>query len=131
MNFILKSNRNVRLKALHLISSYGTLIGFPSARINRNIIENASYPIEWGERKVLFLEPDIKEIESELDPIQYCVWLDSEPLKEKILNSGYTDGSELVVIWFGEKPAGEPIINVIGKYLSEIDWDRYAENFDY
>lgn len=123
----LASGKIVTLEAFHMSRTYGCLItGKPNKEINTDIINNISYPSNWGKRKAVFNKSDLYISEDVLKPIVYSAWLSSKSINDK---DNQFDGSDIVVIWFGDSLKGESIDKLIVSILEELDWDKNAENF--
>jgi hypothetical protein len=127
MEIKLKSGLEVRVDGFHFGYTYGGLLeGMPNERINKNIFKRTNCPLGWGARKTLKIKPEKSEFKSELKHCYYAVWLHSnEPIEPEC------DGCELVVIWFGDKPDGRKIEEVITTGIEDINWKKNAEDFYY
>ena len=123
----LESGREVSVEGFSFGYTYGGLLeGSPSAAINKNIVERTSYPSDWGRRKVLKIQPDEQDIETWLKPTHYAVWLNSsDPILPEY------DGSELVVVWFGDVPDNRLVEEIIENGIKDIDWGSNAQDFHY
>ncbi len=127
MRIKLKCGREVKVDGFEFGFTYGGLLeGSPNERMNNNIFERTNYSTNWGPRKVLKIRPEINEFKNGLKPAHYSVWLNSnDPINPKF------HGSELVVIWFDEKPNGKTVEEIIQKGVQNIDWDKNARDFEY
>lgn len=123
----LKGCVEVKVDAFEFGYTYANLIeGSPNEMFNEKTFDKASYPPNWGIRKVLKIKPDREEFENKLQPCRYAVWLYSD----EPINPNYS-GSELVVIWFGELPYGKTFIDLIQSGIGEIDWIENAQDFNF
>jgi len=123
----LKCGREVEVDGFEFGITYGGLLeGSPDESLNNSIFDRTSYPAKWGSRKVLKIRPKRIEFQNKLPDCHYSAWLGSI----NSINPDY-DGSELVVIWFGESPNGKTFEEVIQSGIEEIDWDANAQDFEY
>lgn len=122
----LNCGRDVEVNGFEFGHTYrGLLEGSPNERVNRNIFDSISYPLNWGSRKVLKILPSEDDFENGLKPAHYAVWLISNPIKT------IYDRSKLVVIWFGKSPYGKTVEEVIQEGIESIEWNDNAQDFDY
>ena len=129
ITFKLNSGRKVSLISFSFNYTYGgLLIGSPNEKLNKKIISKSTYPTDWGIRKTLKLIPKQSAIENKLKPVCYCALLESEVIQS--LDKTH-DGSNLVVIWFGDHPNNKTIEDILNANLKKIDWEQYAENFNF
>jgi hypothetical protein len=127
MKIKLKCGREVKVDGFEFGYTYGGLIeGSPDERLNKNIFERTTFPSNWGPRRVLKIKPEKSEFKNKLKPTHNSVWLSSDDPK----NPSY-DGSELVVIWFGELPNGKMIEEIIQIGVQNIDWNKNARDFEF
>ncbi len=122
----LKCGTEVNVAGFQFGYTYGGLLeGSPNERLNKSIFDRITYASNWGSRKVLKIQPDIYDFITVLKPLYYIVWLHSnEPI-----NPEY-DGSELVVIWFGDLPNGRLVEDIIQSGVKNINWSENAQDFD-
>lgn len=127
MNITLNCGRVVKVNTFQLGYTYGGLLGgYPHEVMNKHIFDTITYPSNWGSRKVLKIEPEEAELKTELKPSYYTVWLSSDvPVLPQ------NDGSELVVIWFGDSPDGKTVEAIIERGIKAIDWNTHAEDINY
>jgi hypothetical protein len=119
--------KTVMLEAFHMSNTYaGMIVGKPSAEYNNEIIENISYPKDWGARKYYVAKSDIYLKEGVLKPIVYSAWLSAKSINDK---ERQFDGSSIVVIWLGDTIKSYTIEELIVFGLGKFDWDREAENY--
>ncbi len=129
ISFQLNSGREVSLVSFSFTYTYeGLLVGSPDEKRNRKIVLSAKYPSEWGTRNFLIVQPSENEIKTQLKPICYCAWLESDSIN---LTNDNADGSNLIVIWYGDSPDQKNISDILESDLKKIDWDRHAENFNF
>jgi len=94
--------RIANLKSFHFNYTYeGLIAGNHGEHHNEYLRTKLNYPDSWPETTVLLIIPPKEEYENELKPTRYCAYLESTPIN---LNDELSDGSSLVVIWFGEEP---------------------------
>ena len=124
MRIRLNGGLEVEVNSFSYGYTYGSIIeGVPNKKLNEAIIQNASYPSNWGDRKLLKVQPNKSDLENKLKPICYAVWLKSfEPINKRY------DASELVVIWFGDHPDGKSIEYIIESGVKNIDWKKNAQD---
>jgi hypothetical protein len=127
MTIQLHSGKNVQVDSFNFSYTYADLLeGEPDEEYNEEIFEDAYYPSSWGSRKLLKIQPSSEEFETRLKPCMYSVYLVSnDPIVES------NDGSELVVLWFGENPNDRPIKDIIETGVKEIDWEKNAQDIEY
>lgn len=127
MQVQLNCGRDIRIDGFQLGYTYGGLLeGIPNKRMNENIFQRTSYPLNWGERKVLKIKPNKDDFNTALKACYYSVWLHSnDPIDTRY------HGSELVVIWFDERPNNRTIEEIILSGIKDIDWLNNAEDFEY
>ena len=127
IEIVIGNNRNVTVDAFTVDATYAGLLSYTSTeRINKSIFERANYPSSWGNRKVLKILPNEGDFEIPLGLCNYCAWMRADTV-----GLSDSDGSELVVIWFEDKPNGRSIEEIIRKRIRNIDWESNAENFNY
>jgi hypothetical protein len=127
IDILISNNRNVTVDSFTIDSTYAGLLSYTSTeRINKMIFERANYPGSWGNRKILKIEPNDGDYNTPLGLCYYCAWMRSDTV-----GLSDADGSELVVIWFGDLPNARSIENIIQQGISKIDWEANAENFNY
>jgi len=128
MKIKLDSGKEVKVSDFCFGYTYGGMLcGEKNETSNRPIFDDITIPTNWGEdRNVLKLEPTQAEFENQLKPVYYIVWLDSHvPIDPKY------HGSNLIVIWLGDEPAGYKIEDIIFKGIKDIDWDSNARDYEY
>jgi hypothetical protein len=129
ITFKLKSGRKISLISFSFNYTYsGLLIGIPTKEINNNIISKSKYPAEWGYRPILKIIPKPSAIKNKLKPICYCALLESDKINSADTTS---DGSSLVVIWYGGYQKNKTIKEILKTSLKNINWDSHAENFNF
>ena len=123
----LNGGNDVTVEGFQFGYTYGGLIeGSPNERLNKKIFDWTTYPSKWGSRKLLKIQPDKNDFKNVLKPTYYIVWLQSdEPINPKY------DGSELVVIWFGDLPNGKTVEAIIQNGVQNINWSENAQDFEY
>lgn len=129
ISFQLNSGRKVSLVSFSFTYTYGgLLVGSPDEERNRKKVLSAKYPSEWGSRNFLIVQPSENEIKTQLKPICYCAWLESDPINSTDYRA---DGSSLIVIWYGDSPDQKSIHDILASDLKNIDWDKHAKNFNF
>ncbi|MFH6970883.1 hypothetical protein [Flavobacterium petrolei] len=124
----LASGKNVTLEAFHMSVTYsGLLAGEPTQEMNEKIINNFSSPKNWGARKSYIEKSNIYALENVLKPIIYSAWLSAKPINDK---EKQFDGSEIVVVWFGNEKLNKSIKRIIVDGLEKFDWNKHAKNFN-
>lgn len=129
ISFQLNSGREVSLVSFSFTYTYGgLLVGSPDEERNRKKVLTAKYPSEWGSRNFLIVQPSENEIKTQLKPICYCAWLESDSINS---TDDTADGSNLIVIWYGDSPDQKSIHDILASDLKNIDWEINAENFNF
>ena len=131
MKIKLQSGKEVLVEAFHLTATYsGLLVGFPTIQSNEILINHLSYPKGWGERPFILKKSDMySEVKNLLKPIVYSVWLSSsETIDDK---ENQFDGCALVIMWFGNDEPHKSIHDIIFDGVKNIDWDKFAENYQF
>jgi len=122
----LNNGREISVEGFYMGFTYGGLLeGSPNENINKSILEEVCYPSNWGRRKAIKLGTTEAELKSRLKPNYYSVWLNSDPIDPN------SDGSQLVITWFGDRPDGKAIEEIIVTGIGVIDWLADAEDFFY
>lgn len=124
----LDSGETVKIHSFSFSSTYSGLISgrIDDEEFNTETFDSASYPKNWGVRKVLKIKPDSKEFQKGFKECCFSVWLTSSiPVAP-----GY-DGSELVVIWFNDLIAGASIKEIVQSAVRSINWEGNAQDFEY
>jgi hypothetical protein len=122
----LSSGRELRAGGFEFGYTYaGMLGGRPSEAFNRQIFKSLKHSSDWGKRKTLKLLPSEEEFAASLKPVYYIVWLtSSKPLDPEFM------GSELVVIWLGDRPGDQSLRALVEDGVKAIDWAAHAKDFD-
>jgi len=119
------------MKTIDHLYSYrtysGSLEGYPELDDMYDSIKKKIKKM-WGDRAIHIVEPEIRIIPKDhhfgpynvLPKWTHIAWAHG-PEKDP-----ENHGSELVVVWFTE----EPLTN-INSILDKVDWDKYAEDFQY
>ncbi len=105
----------------------GCLEGYPEPESVYSSIKKEVKKL-WGDRTIHIVEPELKIIPkshhfgpySVLPSWTHIAWVNG-PAKDR-----ENDGSHLVVVWFTQ----EPLFNA-QESIDKIDWDKYAEDFQY
>lgn len=125
----LVSGKNVTLEAFQMSLTYsGLLAGEPTQEMNEKIINNFSSPKKWGGKKTYIEKTNMYRSENVLKPIIYSAWLSAKPINDK---EKQFDGSDIVVVWFGNEKLNKSIKRIIVDGLGMFDWDNYAENYQF
>lgn len=129
ISFQLNSGKEVSLVSFSFTYTYGgLLVGSPDEERNRKKVLSAKYPSEWGSRNFLVVQPSEHEIKTQLKPICYCAWLESESINS---TEDTADGSNLIVIWYGDSLDQKTINDILVSDLKNVNWDKHAENFNF
>lgn len=129
ISFQLNSGREVSLVSFSFnYTNDGLIVGSPNEERNRENVQKAKYPSEWGTRNFLVIQPSENEIKTQLKPICYCAWLESDSINS---TDDTSDGSNLIVIWYGDSPDQKTINDILVSDLKNLDWDKHAENFNF
>ncbi len=131
MTIKLQSGKEIYVEAFHCTPTYaGLLLGSPTEESNEIMINNLSYPKGWGERPFILKKSDMySEVKNLLKPIVYSVWLSSsETIDDK---ENQFDGCALIVMWFGNDEPNKTIQDIILDGVKNIDWNKFAENFQF
>lgn len=125
----LASGKNVTLEAFHMTTTYeGLLAGEPAKEMNEKIIDNLSYPKNWGVRKSYIEKSNMYLSEDVLKPLVFSAWLSAKPINDK---EKKFDGSEIIVMWLGDTIKDKNIEKLIVSGLGHFDWDKHANNFQF
>lgn len=130
MKIKLQTGKEVYLEAFHCTPTYaGLLAGVPTKESNETLIKHLSCPSNWGNRKCVMKKSDMYASENILKPIINSVWLSSsEPVDIKDKKS---DGSELVLMWFGDEQLDKSIQEIIIEGVGDIVWNDFADSFQF
>lgn len=129
LNIKLATGKTVTLEAFHMTTTYGGMIvGRPSKEDNIEVINNISYPKDWGVRKSYIEKSNMYLSQDTLKPLVYSAWLSAEAINDK---GNQFNGSDIIVIWFGDKELNKSIKGIIVDGLRMLDWDKHAENFNF
>ena len=125
----LSNGKIINVEGFCLTPTYsGLLVGEPDEEMNDEILKRTTYPSEWGIRKAIYKQINIKKSKTELKPFIYSAWLTSKPVLDK---KNQYNGSSIIIVWFGDNPYNKSIHEIIKFELENIDWNRYAENFNF
>jgi hypothetical protein len=125
--------KNIRLTHLYLKETYGESLVYPAGPgieiINETLI-NKSIPRRITElfgqdRPLCIAEKEKIDYRQELPPVTAFAWL----LCPQPVKSRRSDGSHLVLVYF--QRADEDPFSVVEDKLKLIDWQRYADDFDF
>jgi len=131
MKIKLQSGKEVLVEAFHLTATYGgLLVGSPTIQSNEILINHLSYPKGWGERPFILKKSDMySEVKNQLKPIVYSVWLSSsETIDDK---ENQFDGCALILMWFGDDEPYKTIHDIILDGVENINWNKFAENYQF
>lgn len=135
--FLIESDRRIRLDDLHVSRTYASLLeGTPDDAYNTALIERAETALNgtWGPRPTYVVPPQpsvCTEIPwrpyPRLPELRYHARLTSNPLKPQ------WSTSELVLIWFGSSKEfrEKALIEIVASAASNLEWERWAKDFDY
>jgi hypothetical protein len=127
MNLLLQSGKEVSLEAYHCTPTYaGLLFGNPTKKINENIINNLTYPIEWAKTICIVKETDMYVSDNILKPVINCAWLSSDAID---LIDEPLSRSNIIVIWLSDEQPDKPFRKILVDGIGDFDWNRYAENY--
>lgn len=122
------NGKEITVEGFNMKPTYiGLIFGEPEEIINDEILKKTTYPSEWGERKAVYKQKNIKKSKTELKPFIYSTWLTSKPVND--FKNQY-EGSGIVMVWFGDEPLNKSIEEIITFELEKFDWDKHAENFN-
>jgi len=129
MKIELQNGRIVEIESFKIDKTYaGLIIGKPNDVINEKIIDLISHSSDWGNRKVFMKKMDMYESNNILKPVIYSAWLTSSGIPDKSKNK---DVSSIVLLWFGNDSITKSISEIIKDGVSDFDWDKHAENFNF
>ena len=124
----LSNGTKITIEGFNMVPTYSGLIsGEPNEELNENILKKTTYPSEWGERKAVYKQRNIKKSKIELKDFCYSAWLTSKPVFD---TKNQFDGSSIVMVWFGDSPQNKSIQEIIKIELENFDWNRHCENFN-
>jgi hypothetical protein len=130
MKIKLQSGKEVLVEAFHCTPTYaGLLAGSPTKESNEILIKQMSYPRDWGNRVSILKKSDRYVSENILKPIIYSVWLSSSETIDD--NENVYDGSSLIVMWFGNEEPHKTILDIILEGVENINWNKFAENYQF
>jgi hypothetical protein len=125
--------KDIRLTDLYLKGTYGDSLVYPAGPaieiINEKLI-NKSIPQRVAElfgkdRPVCVVEKEKIDYKKELLPVTAFAWLlCPEPVRDN-----QSDGSHLILVYF--QNIDENPFSVVENKLKLIDWQRYADDFDF
>lgn len=133
--FTLTSGRAVLLTRFHMDETYGGLLeGTPHKGSHDALLISMRNRMNrlWGPRATYLIRP-ISRIGPEFRPgvrevrlPHYCyhAWLSSKRMDDKFC------GSELVVIWFGEREEKLPLLGMVEQACRDVPWEEYARDCD-
>ena len=126
MKIKLNSGIELKVEAFNTTYTYaGLILGTPSNESNQRLINQLSYPKDWGNRVCIMKKSDIYASENILKPVINSVWLSSsEPVKDK--NSF---GADLVVMFFSDENLEMTIQEIILNGVRDIEWEKFATDF--
>ena len=126
MKIKLNSGIELKVEAYNCTYTYsGLILGTPSNESNQRLINQLSYPKDWGNRVCIMKKSDIYASENILKPVINSVWLSSsEPVKDK--NSF---GADLVVMFFSDENLEMTIQEIILNGVRDIQWKKFATDF--
>lgn len=129
----LAGGRRVVLEAIHVeISTAGWYASNPN-RIWDEVIQRSPERMNpaWGRRPTYVIPPvSLRPDRRVLPRWRVHAWLKSEPAPP--VDPRGADGSALVVIFFCNDVADQPVTALLGNHLANIDedtWREYARNF--
>jgi hypothetical protein len=127
LNIKLATGKIVTLESFNISTTYGgMLVGNPSKEDNIELVNNISYPKDWGTRKAVFNKSDLYISDDVLKPLVFSAWLSAEAINDK---ENQFDGSHIIVIWLGDTIKGKTLDELIVLGLENFDWNKHAENF--
>lgn len=129
--FELDCGRSVAVEALYFQRTYLSLLeGRPNLEMNDGILKKVRdemVPL-WGNRRVYVVPPAINDSVPKhplLPRLRFTAWLSCyQPIKEP------NAGSELVVVWFREDCADEPMDKIVHDAIRSLLWDELAQDFE-
>ena len=128
MRIKLDSGREIKVNNFEFGYTYGGMLcGEKNETSNRPIFDDIIIPTNWGEdRNVLKLEPTQAEFEKQLKPVYYIAWLDYN-----VTSDPKYHGSYIFVIWLGDETGNRSIEDIISNGAKDIDWDKFARDYEY
>jgi len=124
----LSTGKIITIEGFNMTPTYSGLIsGEPNEELNDEILKRTSYPSEWGERKVVYKQTNIKKSKKELNPFIYSAWLTSKPVNNE---QNQYEGSSIIMVWYSDFSKNKTIEEIITFELEKFDWDKHAENFN-
>ena len=124
----LKNGQKITVEGFYMSPTYsGLLSGEPNEDLNDEILKKTTYPAEFGVRKVVYKQANIKISETELKPFTYSAWLTSKPVNDK---KNQFDGSSIIMVWYSDYSKNKTIEEIITFELEKFDWNKHAENFN-
>lgn len=126
MKIKLNEGTEVYVEAFHFTPTLAGVIAYsPSDSVNRELIEQLSYPKDWGTRECVTKKSGMYLAENRLKPIINSVWLSSsEPVKDS-----EADGADLVVMFFSEENDEMTMQEIILNGVQDIPWEKLATDF--
>lgn len=129
MKIKLQTGKEVYLEGFHCTPTYaGLLFGSPSKESNKRLIEDLSYPTNWGQRVCVLKKTDIYVSENTLKPILSCAWLSSDPFNNEF---NQFVGTSIVIMWFSDEQLDKSLTEIIVDGVGNLDWDKFAENYQF
>ena len=126
MKIKLNSGIELKVEAYNCTYTYsGLILGTPSNESNQRLINQLSYPKDWGKRVCVMKKKDMYADEDRLKPVINSVWLSSSvPIKDTKAN-----GADLVVMFFSEENDDMTIQEIILNGVRDIQWEKFATDF--
>ena len=126
MNIKLNEGTEVYVEAFHCTPTLAGVIAYSiSDSVNQELIQNLSYPKDWGTRVCVTKKSDMFASENILKPVINSVWLSSsKPLKDT-----EADGADLVIMWFSYEQLDKTIQEIINAGVRDIPWKKFATDF--
>lgn len=129
MKIILKTGKEVYLEGFNVCPTYaGLLLGIPSKMSNDLLIDNISYPKNWGNQTSVLNQSNLYASKNILKPLICCAWLSAEPINDE--NNQY-DRSSVVVIWFADEHLDKSIQEIIVDGVGNFQWDKFGSNYQF
>ncbi len=127
MKIKLNEGTEVYVEAFHCTPTLAGVIAYsPSESTNQNLINHLHYPTHWGKRVCVMKKSDMYISNNILKPMINSVWLTSKPIGN---NDNESYGSDLVVMFFSEENDEMTIRQIIADGVGDLDWKKYAQNY--
>lgn len=125
LEFKLKDGREITIEQFSFKTTYAaTFEDSFSVEYNKNILLEIEKEAQQNFDVFYFAKPKLGDSEGMLPEAYFTAVLSSDPINEKMM------GSELNLIWMGNFPTSETIIEIVKSKIEEITWVKVAQDFD-